>query len=114
MLLGAGSSSSWAPVPLFLFFTPSVLLQQAFGPAMPDFNKPVTLQLGPEPAPKSVHAKDMLMETFFKKYYGENPGAGHSPAFKPDPKGWYEHTLTVKMPDMKSKKKLRGKVKTEK
>mmetsp|Transcript_66109 Transcript_66109/g.103220 ORF Transcript_66109/g.103220 Transcript_66109/m.103220 type:complete len:81 (+) Transcript_66109:57-299(+) len=76
---------------------------------MVDFNKPVTLQLGPEPAPASVHTQGMLMDDFFKKYYGDPATIPHGHKFKPDPKGWYEHTLLVKTEDLSSKKKTRTK-----
>mmetsp|Transcript_72090 Transcript_72090/g.191254 ORF Transcript_72090/g.191254 Transcript_72090/m.191254 type:complete len:83 (+) Transcript_72090:136-384(+) len=78
---------------------------------MPDFNKPVTLQLGPEPAAESAQKSTVEMEQFFKQYFGTPPTAPHSAKFKPDPKAFYEHTLLVKFPDPKSKKKIRTKTK---
>eukprot|EP00913_Durusdinium_trenchii_P013475 g12655.t1 len=73
----------------------------------PDFNRPVTLQVGSEPPNPSPHKSVMEMEQFFKRYYGETPQAPHSNKFKPDPKAWYQHTLVVKVPDNESKKKVR-------
>mmetsp|Transcript_110760 Transcript_110760/g.313371 ORF Transcript_110760/g.313371 Transcript_110760/m.313371 type:complete len:86 (+) Transcript_110760:91-348(+) len=78
---------------------------------MSDFNRPVTLQVGAEPAAPGPHKSSMEMDTFFKKYFGEPPQAPHGPKFKPDAKGWYQHTLLVKFPDPKSKKKVKSKAK---
>merc|ERR1719329_457165 len=75
--------------------------------ACPDFNRPVTLQLEADPAVPSPHNSSMLMEDFFKRYFGETPQAPHGSKFKPDPKAVYEHSITVKFPDPKSKKKLK-------
>eukprot|EP00434_Breviolum_minutum_P018393 symbB.v1.2.016227.t1/scaffold1230.1/size216073/7 len=73
----------------------------------PDFNRPVTLQVGAEPPAASPHKSVMEMDQFFKRYYGEPAQSPHSSKFKPDPKAWYEHTLVVKLPDNDSKKKVR-------
>merc|ERR1711879_749582 len=78
----------------------------------PDFNRPVTLQIGAEPTKPSPHKSVMEMETFFKKFYGETPTAPHSQKFKPDAKAWYQHTLLVTLPDNKSKKKAKAKAKS--
>eukprot|EP00441_Pelagodinium_beii_P020667 CAMPEP_0197655484 /NCGR_PEP_ID=MMETSP1338-20131121/39481_1 /TAXON_ID=43686 ORGANISM="Pelagodinium beii, Strain RCC1491" /NCGR_SAMPLE_ID=MMETSP1338 /ASSEMBLY_ACC=CAM_ASM_000754 /LENGTH=88 /DNA_ID=CAMNT_0043231137 /DNA_START=35 /DNA_END=301 /DNA_ORIENTATION=+ len=79
--------------------------------AVPDFNRPVTMQLGTEPTGPSPHKSAMEMDQFFKRYYGEPAKAPHGPKFKPDPKAWYEHTLVVNMPDNNSKKKAKAKAK---
>eukprot|EP00747_Dinoflagellata_sp_TGD_P161881 gnl/TRDRNA2_/TRDRNA2_178872_c0_seq1.p2 gnl/TRDRNA2_/TRDRNA2_178872_c0~~gnl/TRDRNA2_/TRDRNA2_178872_c0_seq1.p2 ORF type:complete len:106 (+),score=27.86 gnl/TRDRNA2_/TRDRNA2_178872_c0_seq1:93-410(+) len=70
-----------------------------------DFNRPVVLSVGAEPPADSPHQSTMLMETFFKRYYGEAPPqAPFGSGFKPG-KDWYEHTLQVNFPDPKLKKK---------
>ncbi|CAE8619411.1 unnamed protein product, partial [Polarella glacialis] len=79
--------------------------------AVPDFNRPVTLQLGSEAPTASPHKSVVEMDQFFKRYYGEPAHAPHGPKFKPDPKAWYEHTLVVKMPDNKVKAKAKAKSK---
>merc|ERR1712217_469764 len=76
-----------------------------------NFNRPVTLQVGPEPTAPGPHHSTMEMDQFFKKYFGEPPQAPHGLKFKPDPKGFYQHTLLVKFPDPKSKKKIKAKAK---
>mmetsp|Transcript_31750 Transcript_31750/g.68302 ORF Transcript_31750/g.68302 Transcript_31750/m.68302 type:complete len:96 (+) Transcript_31750:67-354(+) len=73
----------------------------------PDFNRPVTLQMGAEAPAASPHKSVMEMDQFFKRYYGEPAVSPHSSKFKPDPKAWYQHTLVVKVPDNDSKKKVR-------
>mmetsp|Transcript_19186 Transcript_19186/g.41266 ORF Transcript_19186/g.41266 Transcript_19186/m.41266 type:complete len:100 (-) Transcript_19186:266-565(-) len=75
----------------------------------PDFNRPVTLQVGEEATKASPHKSVMEMETFFKRYFGEQPVAPHGPKFKPDPKAFYQHTLIIKAPDNKSKAKAKAK-----
>mmetsp|Transcript_20999 Transcript_20999/g.59405 ORF Transcript_20999/g.59405 Transcript_20999/m.59405 type:complete len:90 (-) Transcript_20999:242-511(-) len=82
------------------------------GTGNPDFNKPVTLQLGPDATGASPQKSVMEMDQFLKKYFGEPPQAPHGPKFKPDPKAFYEHTLVVKFPDLKSKKKVKSKVRS--
>eukprot|EP00438_Fugacium_kawagutii_P000675 Skav222327 [mRNA] locus=scaffold1249:318906:320498:- [translate_table: standard] len=72
----------------------------------PDFNRPVTLQVGAEPPAASPHKSVMEMvltelkasrdrsvarlriaqDQFFKRYYGEPAQSPHSTKFKPDPK----------------------------
>mmetsp|Transcript_19035 Transcript_19035/g.35710 ORF Transcript_19035/g.35710 Transcript_19035/m.35710 type:complete len:89 (-) Transcript_19035:50-316(-) len=76
----------------------------------PDFNRPVTLQVGTEPPEASPHRSVLDMEQFFKRYYGEPAQAPHSSKFKPDPKAWYQHSLVVKVPDNDSKKKVRRQI----
>mmetsp|Transcript_17316 Transcript_17316/g.35345 ORF Transcript_17316/g.35345 Transcript_17316/m.35345 type:complete len:90 (-) Transcript_17316:175-444(-) len=83
-----------------------------FAAGNPDFNKPVTLQVGAEPTGASPQKSVLEMDQFLKKYFGEPPQAPHGPKFKPDPKAFYEHTLVVKFPDLKSKKKVKSKVRS--
>mmetsp|Transcript_64150 Transcript_64150/g.149356 ORF Transcript_64150/g.149356 Transcript_64150/m.149356 type:complete len:90 (-) Transcript_64150:75-344(-) len=83
-----------------------------FNTGNPDFNKPVTLQIASEPMDASPQKSTMEMDQFLKKYFGEPPVAPHGSKFKPDPKAWYEHTLVVKFPDTKSKKKVKSKVRS--
>uniref|UniRef100_A0A7S2GKQ8 Uncharacterized protein n=1 Tax=Alexandrium andersonii TaxID=327968 RepID=A0A7S2GKQ8_9DINO len=83
-----------------------------FSAGNPDFNKPVTLQLGADPTAASSQKSVLEMDSFLKKYFGEPPTAPHGPKFKPDPKAFYEHTLVVKFPDLKSKKKVKSKVRS--
>ncbi|CAJ1434533.1 unnamed protein product [Effrenium voratum] len=73
----------------------------------PDFNRPVSLQVGAEAPEASPHKSVVDMEQFYKRYYGEPAQTPHSNKFKPDPKAWYQHTLVVKIPDNDSKKKVR-------
>jgi len=80
-------------------------------PTNPNFNKPVTCQLGAEPPVPSPHSSVLPMDAFFKKFYGEPPVAPYSSKFKPDPKAVYEHSLIVRFPDSKSKKKVKAKAK---
>mmetsp|Transcript_67191 Transcript_67191/g.151879 ORF Transcript_67191/g.151879 Transcript_67191/m.151879 type:complete len:90 (-) Transcript_67191:77-346(-) len=81
-----------------------------FSTGNPDFNRPVSLQVGAEPTEASPQKSELEMDVFLRKYFGEPPQAPHGPKFKPDPKAWYEHTLLVKFPDTKSKKKVKSKV----
>mmetsp|Transcript_32828 Transcript_32828/g.94093 ORF Transcript_32828/g.94093 Transcript_32828/m.94093 type:complete len:90 (+) Transcript_32828:115-384(+) len=82
-----------------------------FATGNPDFNRPVTLQISEEPTGPSPQKSTMEMDQFLKKYFGEPPQAPHGSKFKADPKAWYEHTVLVKFPDVKSKKKVKSKVK---